>query len=180
MYCLEKKKECCICQESSNVVVSCKYCVDGIVCGECYSKLKTFNTHEKCPCCRQEEWNESVSIKTKIYPVSTRNNEFSDLESGVIVRREKSCREKVCSRLKCALRSTIYIIRAFWTVTMLWMLGCLTLFVLGVLGSDYPEDGLMITLVPILVGAAEIIFITCCCCSTECKDGMLSAWFNIR
>ena len=96
MICFQSKKECCICYEEKELIVNCKYCSEGNICHACYNNLNKYGQDKKCPCCRQDNWSNSLARKTKVYPkVEERDVEDVDLESG-LQRPVKLCDSGTC------------------------------------------------------------------------------------
>lgn len=172
MICLKQKKDCCVCYEKKDIIVSCKYCVDGKICNACYTSLSKYNQHDKCPCCRQEKWNNYIAVKTKVYPVI-------DIEAGTVRRNEPEERKKCTfTIIKEPIKNIVFIVKSIWTVLLLWMLGLFTLFIIGAITPDEEPSIFKILIIPLLVGAIETILTLGCCCNRECKSACLSIYCN--
>ena len=176
MNCFQTKKECCICYEQKEIIVKCKYCLEGNICHACYNNLNTYGQDKKCPCCRQDEWSNSIAKKTRVYPkLEKREVEEIDLESG-IRRPNKLCESNRCwNNLKYSFRNILYIIKALWTVCCLWLIGLFSMFMVGAITPESGQNILTTTILPILVGLIEIVLVMCCCCNTECRLGFIQA-----
>uniref|UniRef100_A0A6C0CR00 Uncharacterized protein n=1 Tax=viral metagenome TaxID=1070528 RepID=A0A6C0CR00_9ZZZZ len=179
MNCFQKKKDCCVCYEKRDIVVKCKYCIEGTICHECYNNLSRYGQDKKCPCCRQDDWSSSVAVKTKVYPkVEERDVEEIDLESGVQSSR-KLCRNSITERcminMRNSLRNILYVVKALWIVSFLWIIGLFSMFMVGAITSEHDGNVIVMTIVPIIVGLIEIILVMCCCCNGECRLGFIQS-----
>ena len=181
MNCFQYKKECCICYEEKELIVNCKYCSEGNICHACYNNLNKYGQDKKCPCCRQDNWSNSLARKTKVYPkVEERDVEDVDLESG-LQRPVKLCDSGTCWKsIKYSFRNIIYIVKAVWTVCCLWILGLFSMFIVGAITPETEGNVFTTTILPIIVGLMEIILIMCCCCNTDCRLGFIQAMYCRR
>lgn len=173
MNCMKQKNDCCVCYERKDIIVSCKYCVEGQICNICYSSLSKYNQDDKCPCCRQEQWNNYIAKKTKVYPIidiDNDNDNDNDIESGFTTRDiqqdRKRCRFIV---IKNPITKIVSIVKSIWTAMILWMLGLFTLFIVGGIYQEKEPSLFKVLILPLLVGSLEILLILGCCCNKECK-----------
>ena len=176
MNCFQTKKECCICYEQKEIIVKCKYCLESNICHACYNNLNKYGQDKKCPCCRQDQWANSIAKKNKsLSKVGEKEVEDIDLESG-IRRPNKLCESNRCwNKLKYSFRNVLYIIKALWTVCCLWLIGLFSMFMVGAITPESGQNILTTTILPILVGLVEIVLVMCCCCNTECRLGFIQA-----
>ena len=181
MNCFQKKKECCVCYEQKDIVVKCKYCLEGNICHECYNNLAKYGQDKKCPCCRQDEWSNSVAAKTKVYPKAIeRDVEGIDLESGLPAQRKlctSNMKELCLERIKNSFRNILYAIKAIFTVCMLWLIGLFSMFMVGAITPEHEGNVIQMLIAPIIVGLLEIILVMCCCCNGECRLGFIQAMY---
>jgi len=179
MNCFRKTKVCCVCYEQKDIVIDCNYCIEGTICHECYNKLSSYGQDKKCPCCRQDDWSNSIAIKTKVYPaVDERDVEEIDLESGLQSHRKlctSSMTEMCLVRMRNSFRNILYLVKALWIVTLIWILGLFSMFMVGTITSEHDGNIIVMTIVPIFVGLIEIILVMCCCCNSNCRIGFLES-----
>ena len=76
-----------------------------------------------------------------------------------------------------SVRNTIYIVKAVWTVLMLWLVGLFSMFIVGVIRPDQESTFVQITFVPLLVGIVEIILFMTCCCNKDCREAFLQSMY---
>jgi hypothetical protein len=181
MNCFQKKKKCCICYEEKDIIIKCKYCIEGSICLECYNNLSKYGQDKKCPCCRQDDWSNSIANKTKVYPrVEEREVEEIDLEEG-LERPNKLCESSNCYKnITYSVRNILYIVKAVWIVFCLWLLGLFSMFMVGAISPENEGNVLTNTILPIFVGLIEIMLIMCCCCNTDCRLGFIQAMCYTR
>ena len=176
MNCFHKKKDCCVCYEPKDIIVQCKFCLEGTLCHECHKNISLYGQDKKCPCCRQNDWSNLIAKKTKVYPkIEERDVVEIDLESG-LERPQKLCDSYMFWKsIKNTFHNILYIVKALWTVCCLWILGIFTMFMVGGITPEHDRNVLITTIIPIFVGLIEIILIMCCCCNNECRLGFLEA-----
>ena len=98
---IEANKTCCICYESSDNIIQCSQCVDGIVCKDCRSLLSDCQK-VLCPICRQSSDSFIIEIKKEIQPDIIQNVYIP--EKNYICSR--SC---FCQTYECILFTLMYL-----------------------------------------------------------------------
>ena len=166
----KEKHTCCICQETCNPAIKCRFCVQGIICSECAISSCEHGINNKCPCCRREkengqDWKEHLIKSTKICPIGQ-----PKVKTIEIVVTDPDTEKDPCEccddidntiRQVCLTYQLVTSVLGF--ILILWGIGMLTVLMFGN-GLVTSGSPLLIVFVPFGIGVTEIILLKCCCC----------------
>ncbi len=157
-----KKSECCICLDKKEIVLSCKFCVEGVVCEECGLKIIE---DARCPICRQENWRKGSMSKKKVAPCAIDYN-LANIEA---INEETDEDEELVRSMSCEDR--ILLLQRVWD-NILLMLGLIVIStVSGFLTmyvffspDTFQTHPVWIWISAPIIGLIEIrLFYFCCC-----------------
>tara|TARA_Y100000816_G_scaffold164058_1_gene117489 strand:+ start:1106 stop:1627 length:522 start_codon:yes stop_codon:yes gene_type:complete len=161
-----KKEKCVICMENKKIHIKCKLCVDTSVCYNCTTQMCENGQCDRCPICRQENWKNIKTSKTKICiknittSIQTTANNITNPQNQQNPTKNECC-ETTKEILKCITdRQYIYYVVAFLGYSFLF--GILTLmFVTS--DNNITFKKWEIILYSLLIGIVEVIFLFGCC-----------------
>ena len=156
-----KKSECCICLEKKEIILSCKFCLEGVVCGECGLRIIE---DARCPICRQENWRKGSLSKKKVIPCTIDYN-LANIE---VITEEINENEDATRSMSCEDR--ILLLQRIWD-NLLLMLGLIVISTIaGFLTSyifysheTFQKNFAFIWISSPFIGIIEIRLLAYCC-----------------
>jgi len=180
----KEKHTCCICQETCNPAIKCRFCVQGIICSECAISSCEHGINNKCPCCRREkengqDWKEHLIKSTKICPIGQPKIKTIEIVVTDPDTEKDPC--ECCDDIDNTIRQVCIIYKLATSIIgllfILWGIGFITLLMFGpILIDNKPEKTVVLLFVPLGIGILETVIIKCCCCprfdvqDTICND----------
>ena len=162
-----KKSECCICLEKKEIILSCKFCVEGVVCGECGLRIIE---DARCPICRQENWRKGSISKKKVIPCTIDYN-LANIEVITDEIEEEPTRSMSCD-------DRILLLQRIWD-NLLLLLGLIVISTIsGFLTSyifysheTFQKNYAFIWISSPFIGLLEIRLLSFCCgCKQSQRD----------
>ena len=154
---LNKKKQCCICQDMKSYVTKCNICTENYVCNDCLLCLCEKGISSKCPVCRQQNWYQKVN-KNKVVP-HNEENESNVIQTGNIEQLKRYKINRCCN---------IYflILNIITLLVITYFFGFLSLLIIFNGDMKMIERYLWL---PIIIGPIEVFLTLFCCFRCVCN-----------
>ena len=154
---LNKKKECCICQDMKRNVTKCNICTENYVCNECLLCLCEKGISTKCPVCRQQNWYQKVKIN-KVVPHNEVNNTNTNQNSN------KDPIER--NKLKICCNFYFFILNILTLLTISYVFGFISILIIFSGNMKTVESYLWL---PVIIGPIEVFLTLFCCFRCVCN-----------